>query len=284
MNRDNKAKIQQQTINDPTPLDSEVQDGNPLPTVSGPIKELPWDNDESFVNSKAKYNTPVLLGAYCAVLKDPLPGEEYNVHLAASKLCGKVLKPSQIFSQNREIGPYSKARGFKEGPTYIGTEVRKTIGGGVCKISSTLYNVAILSNLVIMERHNHGMPVPYVPYGQDATVAEGVKDLKFKNNTSFPILIWSQGVDNRLYIAFYGQEQPPKVEWEHEFIKVYNAPTLYRKTPKLERGTEKLVLEGMDGATVKSSVTITYQDGRIERKSLGTSYYSPMPHVIEKGI
>jgi hypothetical protein len=110
------------------------------------------------------------------VLKDPLPGEESNVHLAAKILSGAIVNPGEIFSQNERIGPYSESRGFQKGPTYNGSKLSTTIGGGVCKIASTLYNAAILSNLPIVERHPHGMPVPYVPYGQDATVSYGKID------------------------------------------------------------------------------------------------------------
>jgi hypothetical protein len=292
---DRKHSAEQQNGNAPTSMSKKQpgeaapnQDMDPvkedtLAAVSGPLTKLPWENDEDFIIAKENNDASVLLGAYCAVLKDPLPGEEYNVHLAASLLCGRTLEPSQVFSQNREIGPYNKSKGFREGPTYVGANVSTTIGGGVCKIASTLYNVVILSNLKIIERHNHSMPVPYVPYGQDATVSEGAKDFKFKNSTSFPILIWAQGIDNRLYIAFYGKEQPPAIEWKHEFLKTYKAPVHYRKNPQLQSGVEKTILEGMDGAAVRSYLIVTYKDGKVEKRSLGTSYYKPMPYLIEKG-
>jgi vancomycin resistance protein YoaR len=125
-----------------------------------------------------------------------------------------------VFSQNNTIGPYIEGKGYRKGPTYIGANLTTTIGGGVCKISSTLYNVSVLSNLEIVERYNHTMPVPYVPYGQDATVAYGVKDFKFKNNTDFPILIWAKGIENRLYMGVYGKEEPPEVEWNHNIQNI----------------------------------------------------------------
>jgi vancomycin resistance protein YoaR len=128
------------------------------------------------------------------------------------------------------------------------------------------------------------MPVPYVPYGQDATVSYGNKDLKFKNNTSSPIMIWAQGVDNILYIAFYGAAKPPEVEWHHETLKVYNAQKVYKLTSTLPKGEEKLLLEGMDGGIVKSWLTIKNPDGTITTKQLGNSYYNPMSYVYEKGM
>lgn len=253
-----------------------------LPTQSGIVDKLPWDEDNSFKKAISEHNTPVLMAAYCTVLKDPLPGEEENVHLAASSLCGIVVNPGEVFAQNKKLGPYTESKGYKKGPTYMGSTLTTTVGGGVCKIASTLYNVSILSNLKIVERHNHNMPVPYVPYGQDATVAYGGKDFKFLNNTSHPILIWCQGLDNVLYMGFYGVEYPPKITWNHEILKTTTAPKVYKYNPNLEKGTEKIIIEGMDGATIKSFVTIYNEDNTTNIKNLGISHYRPMPYIIER--
>lgn len=248
---------------------------------SGPETELPWSSDQAFLDKRAETGTNVLLGAYRTVLKDPLPGEEFNVHLAADMLAGRTVKPGEVFSQNGSIGPYTSEKGFQKGPTYVGTTLTTTVGGGVCKIASTLYNVAVLSNVEIVERQAHSMPVPYVPYGQDATVAFGARDFKFRNNTSSTLMIWAQGIDNVLYMAFYGAAAPPAVVWEHEVLETRKAPTNYKINPLLEKGSEKTLLEGMDGAVVKSWVHIT--DGNGTRiKYMGVSDYRPMPWLIEK--
>ncbi|MDP4093873.1 MAG: VanW family protein [Bacillota bacterium] len=253
-------------------------------TGSGPTAEVPWTSDEAFKKAQTDNGTPVMMAGYKTVLRDPLPGEEYNVHLAARLLAGKVIQPGQVFSQNGQIGPYNEEKGFQKGPTYIGSQLTTTVGGGVCKIASTLYNVTILSNLQIVERHAHSMPVPYVPYGQDATVAYGARDFKFRNDTQYPIMIWAQGVENTLYIAFYGKEQPDKVEWHHEVLGTEKAPVVQRKSPELPSGSTKQVLEGMDGATVKSWITVLKPDGTVTVKNLGISSYRPMAYIVEVGI
>lgn len=249
--------------------------------LSGPTTEVPWENDDDFLGAKEQNGTPVLMAAYKTVLKDPLPGEEYNVHLAARYICGTVLAPGKTLSQNQTAGPYTTDRGYQKGPTYNGTSVSTTVGGGVCKIASTLYNVVVLSDLEIVERHNHGMPVPYVPYGQDATVSYGAKDFKFKNNTQNSILIWAKGVDNVLYIGFYGQTAPPQVTWSHDVLSVTKAPVYYQKNKELPPGKENMLHEGMDGAVVKSTITLVYPDGTTKTKDMGTSRYSPLPYTIE---
>lgn len=267
------------------PLDTKeiILDGISINMVSGPTNEMPWENDDEFTKARLRNGTNVLLGGYKTVLKDPLPGEEYNVHLAASMLAGIVIKPGEVFSQNAAIGPYTQDKGFEKGPTYIGTTLTTTVGGGVCKIASTLYNVAVLSNLKIVERHNHTMPVPYVPYGQDATVSYyGNKDIRFANNTGSDIMIWAQGIDNVLYMAFYGSQPAPGVEWKHEVLQVIKAPVQYKINPRMGPGEQKLLLEGMDGAVVKSWVTVS-TNNNTETRYMGVSSYRPMPHLIERG-
>lgn len=253
------------------------------PAVSRAISVFPWDNDPQFTNALHQNGEPVLMVGFCTVLRHPLPGEENNVHLGARMLAGTVIKPGQIFSQNQAIGPYNQSRGFGIGPVYIANRVSRTVGGGVCKIASTLYNIAILSDLRIIERHAHSMPVPYVPYGQDATVAYGVRDFKFQNTTSSPIMIWAQGVENRLYIGFYGVKEASEVKWHHEVLKTIKTYKTYRTNSSLPENMERTVIPGMDGAIIKSWVTVTYPDGTTKTKNLGRSYYNCLPYLIEKG-
>ena len=125
------------------------------------------------------------------------------------------------------------------------------------------------------------MPVSYVPYGQDATVAYGSKDFKFRNNTEFPILIWAEGIGNRLYISLYGKEKPPSVEWNHKLLSWVPAPKVYKSNPNLPEGEEQILVEGMEGASVESWITITDSDGKTKAKYMGISHYWPLSHVVE---
>lgn len=250
---------------------------------SGIVTSVPWENDSSFKEVQNKSGAYVLMAAYCTVLPDPSPGEEENVHIGAEKLNGVIINPGKVFSQNKTIGPYTIANGYKKGPTYAGIKITKTVGGGVCKIATTLYNVAVMSNLQIIERHFHGMPVSYAPYGQDATVSYGSFDLRYKNTSDFPILIWTEAIDNILYIGFYGKNPPPKVQWHHEITDIKKTTTIYKPNPELPLGTKKLVIIGGDGAKVKSWVTIEQPDGSVIRKNLGKSCYLPLPYIYEIG-
>ncbi len=263
---------------------------NPPPEIQDPhrygrvvTQQLPWELDPGFIKAIHTYNTPIRIAAFQTTLPDPLPGEEYNVSLAARILSGTLLQPGKVFSMNSQIGPYSMKQGFQQGPTYVGPQVFLSTGGGVCKIASTLYNVAILANTTIVERHPHSMLVPYVPAGQDATVYTGVKDFRFKNNYGFPILIWSQTKGNTLFIAFYGLTKPPEIKWRHQILNRQKTYKVYRYNKNLSPGEEKIVVPGADGMLVKSWITITESNGISNEKYLGADYYRPLPYVIERG-
>lgn len=251
---------------------------------SGQVDEVPWSSDQKFKAAQQKNQTFKQLAAFRTVLIDPLPGEEENVHLAARMLAGTVVQPGAVFSQNTSIGPYTKKRGFQEGPVYIGGTLSKTTGGGVCKIASTLYNVTVFSDLQVVERHEHNMPVPYVPYGQDATVSYGTNDFKWRNNTADPVLIWAEGIDNILYMAFYSRHAAPKVEWHHQVISSQKTDVIYKNTKELPAGSTRVDVKGMDRAVIDSWVTIRAANGTVREKSMGRSSYKPLPQVVERGI
>lgn len=253
-----------------------------VPEISGAVSSLPWADKGDFLKAQKDIDAPVLMAAYCTVFDDPLPSEEFNVHLAADSIAGAIVEPNEVFSQNNTIGPYDEHKGYKPGQSYSGSEIIDTIGGGVCKMATTLYNVSVASNLVIVERYNHFMPVSYVPYGQDATVSYGSKDLKFKNNTEFPILIWAEGIGNRLYMGFYGKMKPPKVEWNHKVLNKIGAPKVYETNPSLPKSEERILVKGMPGAKIESWVVIIDSEGKTETKYMGISQYWPMPYIIEK--
>ncbi|NPV92734.1 MAG: hypothetical protein HPY50_18350 [Firmicutes bacterium] len=248
--------------------------------VGGP---LPWEGEERFESIQADCGTPLLMGAYRATLPDPILNEGYNIGLAADMLAGTVLQPGEVFSQNKKLAPYSREKGFREGPMYKGSQIVPSIGGGVCKIASLLYNVTVLSNLKVVERHPHSMTVPYVPPGQDATVATGARDYRFKNTSSGPVLIWARKVGHTLYMAFYGRDKPPRVTWEHETLKTIPYTTKVSFNPRLAAGEERVVIDGSDGLVVRSWLVITGEDGTVTRRDLGKDYYNPCPRVIERG-
>ena len=119
-------------------------------------------------------------------------GRAENIRLAASFIQNYVLAPGEIFSFNKVTGHNNPGKGYKPAPIIVGDTVITGYGGGVCQVSSTLYNAVHLSELEIVERFPHSRPVGYVPIGRDATVS-GHLDFKFRNNTNKFILIKGGG-------------------------------------------------------------------------------------------
>lgn len=246
------------------------------------VQQDPWQNDSQLSRDKVRYGTPVLMSKFEATLPDPIMAERDNIALAARYLSGAVVLPGEVFSLNNRLGRRTAERGFKMGPMYQGNILSYTTGGGICKVASVLYNAAVLSNLTIVERHPHSMTVPYVPPGQDATLNYGTKDVRFKNTTSGPILIWSKSIGDTLHIAFFGVEKPPAVRWNHEVLARFPNRTEYVDDPNLPRGKEEVVFEGAEGITVHSWVDVKIQ-GNWERKDFGVDKYMTGARRIKRG-
>ncbi len=244
--------------------------------------KVPWEKDTRFIKAKTETKTPVLIASYQATLPDPILYERHNISLAADYLAGAVVQPGEIFSLNGRIGWRSAQRGFKLGPMYSGGRIVSTVGGGVCKIASVLYNVTVLANQEVVERHAHSMTVPYVPPGQDATISYGTKDFKFKNISKGPILIWAKNTGGTLYMAFYGVTKGPKITWQHKTLSETKTWTEKNYDWSLPQGTEKVLVSGSKGITVHSWITID-NGTKKETKDMGISRYRPCPKIIAIG-
>ena len=133
------------------------------------------------------------------------PEQRHNIIRAASRIDGITIKPGQEFSFNDTVGLCGVAQGYERAPTIIDREIRPAWGGGVCQVSSTLYNAALLANLKITRRHAHSRTVRSVPPGRDATTAFGIADLCFVNTTSSPIRISARASETRLVMSILGQ-------------------------------------------------------------------------------
>lgn len=266
-----QQNIEQQTFKEFKGLDRAYQ---------GP---LPWENDEKFIKTMAENQNLKRMAAFRTVLPHPIQEERYNVSLAAEQLAGTKVQPGETFSYNNTLGPYTAQKGYKYGPTYVGNQHTATVGGGVCKIATGLYNVVTFCDLPVVMRNFHSMTVPYVPPGQDATVYYGVKDFRFLNDTEGPIIIWAKNIEDTLYVALYGIKKPPEVVWHHQIINVIDYWTETKYNASLKPGEEKVIMPGSEGLVVQSWVTITTADGQQTIKQKGKSYYNPSPRIVERG-
>ena len=157
----------------------------------GDVIKIPIEVTEPTVTTEAQ-NAKLFanqLGAKSSSFSSSSSNRFNNIVLAASKINGKVLNPGESFSYNGTVGQRTAAAGFKEAGAYLEGKVVQEIGGGICQVSSTLYNAALLANLKITSRTNHYFPVSYLPDGLDATVSWQSPDFRFVNNTAYPIKI-----------------------------------------------------------------------------------------------
>lgn len=131
-----------------------------------------------------------------------------NIRLAIEQVNGYVMESGETISFNQLVGPTTPERGFVKATVYIDGEETEDYGGGICQLSSTLYNAAMEAGLEIVERHPHkGGTVHYVPAGRDATVSYGGVDLKVKNTKPFPVKIYASMDKNGVYVALKSIEQ-----------------------------------------------------------------------------
>ena len=133
-----------------------------------------------------------------------------NVRLATEMLNGLRLDPGEVFSFNTTIGKRTEERGFMMAPVYANGVSATEIGGGVCQVSSTLFNAVLLADLNVIARSPHTRPAAYVPVGLDATVSWDIPDFSFQNDTGYPVfLVTHYDVDQRTcYTSIYGQRLP----------------------------------------------------------------------------
>lgn len=253
----------------------------------GPVTEenLPWFYEEPFELRRIRRQAGAsrLVTAFRITIKDPLFDEAFNVAHGARLLAGSLVAPGEIFSLNTKIGPYTSARGYRLGPAYVNGAVVPSEGGGVCKVAAALYNVAILGDLPVTERHAHSMVVPYVPPGRDAAVTFMGKDLRIVNDKEHALVIWAGMVDQSLFLAVYGQYSPPQVEWQQEILHRQEPPVVRHPNPELAPGKERVIITGYPGVTVHTRIVVTYPDGRWEQRDLGVDSYRPLPRLVEYG-
>ena len=146
------------------------------------------------------------LGEFGTDLKNAKKARANNIALAASKIDGSVVEPGDVFSYNETVGPTTKNNGFQLGMIFVGGEKCEGYGGGVCQVSSTLFNAADKAGMEIVERHDHSRPVGYVEKGRDAATSYGVIDFKFKNTKSHAVEINAYVKDERIICEIYSKK------------------------------------------------------------------------------
>ena len=210
-----------------------------------------------------------------------------NITLAISLINGTCLEPGETFSFNKTVGERTTARGFKTAPAYSSGEVTQEVGGGICQVSTTLFNAAVKANLTINERHAHSLTVSYVDAGKDAAVDWGNKDLRFTNSTGENVYICCYlSDDKRVHFGVFGKllSDGMSITLESKKTGDIDYETEYRVNFTMASGSSKVVQNGKKGSSAVTYKVYWDADGNeISREQLCKSNYRATKEIIEYG-
>lgn len=239
-------------------------------------KKLSDLGEEAFPDQISTFSTIYDASAY---------NRSTNIALAAKKINGTIVMPGEIFSYNKVVGRRTIEAGFKEGISYIGGKSVPDVGGGVCQVSSTLYNTALLANLDITERSNHMFLTGYVSASRDATVYYGSLDFCFKNTRNYPIKITASAKNGVCKVSMYGikEETEYEVIIQSKVISYINYKTTYKEDPTLEEGKEVVEQYGHTGC-ISEGYKILKKNGKVVSQTLlSKDSYRAKERIVRKG-
>jgi len=220
--------------------------------------------------------------AYRTGLAGRTAAQVHNLRLAAKAIDGRVLQPGAVFSFNRIVGSWSADRGYVKAPVSYDGELILAWGGGVCQVSSTLYNAALLAGLEIVERHRHRFPARYVPPGQDAAVAQFDIDLRFRNPYKWPIKIDAEVKGEQLICRILSQQPLGReITVEREIRQVTLPGEVMRSGSSGTGGRWRVINHGSPGLHVAVYRRVT-AGSRSVRSLISEDTYPPMNRLVEQ--
>ena len=208
-----------------------------------------------------------------------------NLKLACQKLNNQVVLAGETFSYNKTLGERTIAAGYKNAKVYENGQVVDGIGGGICQISSTLYNAIVDANLETVERRNHQFVTSYIAAGKDATVVYGMTDFKFKNTRTYPIKIIATAQNGIATISIYGNKEAVEYDVTLEVKQISTIPktTQYVEDASLPVGTEKVKQSGANGVKTETYLVKSLNGKVVSRELVSRDTYNAMPKIILKG-
>ncbi|MCR3921664.1 MAG: VanW family protein [Firmicutes bacterium] len=249
-------------------------------TIELPIHEV---EAEITVASVAELQITEEIATFSTIFSSENANRVHNIRLAATALDKSLILADQVFSYNETVGDTTAANGYRAAPIIMNGELVDGIGGGICQVSSTLYNAALLANLDIVERRNHGLRVSYLPPGLDATVSYGGIDLKFANNRDHALWLRIFIDGNKITTTLYGTKMPGlAVKVYTTDVEIIPPSEKIIETAELPKGKRELIKEGLPGyrATVWRTTTQNGLDERTEKISQDTYKATPAEYRV----
>ena len=210
-------------------------------------------------------------------------GRRHNVARAGELISGTLLAPGEEFDFNTVVGARTEANGFKTAPAIIGGKLEDTLGGGICQVSTTLFNAVFFAGLDVTARTNHSIYISHYPKGRDATVSWGGPEFRFRNDTANWILIKAASGEGSLTFVLYGTPTHRKVAYTTSDFYNITPPTEKRvKTDQLLVGETNVTDDGQTGKQCKVARKVV-QDGKTIHADVFVSSYPMRPKTVEEG-
>jgi len=212
-----------------------------------------------------------------------------NIALASSTLNNTFIDVGAEFSFNRTVGERTEKRGYKKAKIILNGEFADGVGGGVCQVSTTLYNAVLLSGLKVTEFHQHSLPVSYVSPSFDAMVNSGWADLKFVNNTNNPIIIKTHADGNKLTVEIHGEPMQERYIRKSVITEVIPAPKELEildekgEYPDLYKGESMVIKYSSTGLKSQGFLSVIKNGKEIRCDKIRSDKYSATRGVIIKG-
>lgn len=228
---------------------------------------------------------PHILGTFSTTYNMENKNRVTNLELASEKIDGTIILPGEIFSYNKIVGERTIAKGYKEAAVYSGGKVVDGIGGGICQLSSTLYNAVIYANLEITSRSNHRFLTSYVTAGRDATVSWGTIDFCFKNTRAYPIKILSNVKNGVVTTQICGikEEKEYEVVIESIVTEVIPYSINYIRDTAMKQGEEEIKQYGANGAKSMTYKIVKQNGIMISKTLLSSDTYHALERIIKTG-
>lgn len=240
------------------------------------------ESAEPTITDKDLVSITSILGSFTTYFNGSNTSRAHNIHLASQKIHQTFIPSGGIFSFNQVVGERTSEAGYDDAPVFMGGRLVPGIGGGICQVSSTLFNTALLSGMDIVERDTHFAPVSYIPVGLDATVAWGYIDFQFKNPYSHPIYVIAEEGAGYVTITILGAKEDVPQSVTITKGKEQKIPN--KKVEKIDDTVKEETIEetGHEGISVDTTRTIVYGDGRSSTYTFN-SYYEPVDRVVITG-
>jgi vancomycin resistance protein YoaR len=207
-----------------------------------------------------------------------------NVALGSALLNNSLIAPGKIFSVNATTGERTAAKGFKMAPTIINGKLEDSVGGGMCQVSTTVFNAAFVAGLQIVERHNHELYISHYPLGRDATVSYGSYDLKFRNDTPNWILLKTDFTGWSLTVSLYSAPLHRRVvAWTNDWYDIVPFTVHKQHDPTLAQGKTTVQTPGIDGMSIDCFRKVYAADGKLVWDDDFKSVYSMVPEILLVG-